>query len=678
MKYFLFVTFLFFVWVYPSVGFGALYADSVGFSGGKHPKDISPAYIESLNDIGYKLYSTYPDSTLHYANLAIELGKKINDQRGIAYGHRVLGIYHDVTGDFPSAFDAYNTSLSIYTQLGDKSGISSCLNNLGVVYYDQGNYSKALEYFFESLKIEEEINNQSGIANSLNNIGLIHDAMKDHSKSLEYMLRSMEIFEKLGDKAGVAACQGNLGAIYQAMGEYDIALDYINKSLESELEAGNTTGIANSYFSLGEFYFDMKEYHKAKDFYIRSLALEESTDNKMGMTFCLNGLAKTALEEGEVELGLGFAREGFQIASLVNSPAQINLLTQRLYEGYKALGDITNALHYLEMHKLINDSLINADKAKAIASLESEAALEKKDIIIAQEQSARKVQRVLNYIVTLALFVSVFFIYTTVRARKKEKRANDKLAEVNAKVVAQADDLKKLNATKDRLIAIIGHDMRSPINSLKSILDLFDHKIIDREGFIDLSEKLRVTLDNVHLTLNNLLLWANGQMHGIENRPKMVDMAAIMDENLALFQVQAEAKFIKIQSNIPRDAMVFADEDQLKIIVRNLLSNSLKYSFEHGEIMVSSSIANNFCTVEVRDHGMGMSEDIINSLFTFPINKSRAGTNSEKGTGVGLMLCKDFVERNGGKIWVESQDGVGSRFYFTIPVASALPDIGTN
>lgn len=232
-------------------------------------------------------------------------------------------------------------------------------------------------------------------------------------------------------------------------------------------------------------------------------------------------------------------------------------------------------------------------------------------------------------------------------------------------------ELKEMNETKQKLFSIIAHDLRSPISQLKGSLDLVNQAYISPEEFGKIAKKLSVEVDLLHSTLDNLLRWSLSQFQGIIASPEKIVLTDAIEKQAALFFRPAlEAKNLTLILELGSHA-VWADPDHLNLVMRNLLSNAIKYSYQNGEILVIARKEGSDIILEIRDQGIGMQSSLKNSVFQMENMISSTGTSNEKGTGLGLKLCKEFIEINGGKIWVESELGKGSHFYFSLPAAIA-------
>jgi signal transduction histidine kinase len=236
----------------------------------------------------------------------------------------------------------------------------------------------------------------------------------------------------------------------------------------------------------------------------------------------------------------------------------------------------------------------------------------------------------------------------------------------------QQDKLKleELNKTKDKLFSIIAHDLRGPFNSILGFSKLLIAKSKDFE--IAKSKKylgiINLSAQNTLVLLDNLLNWAKSQTGQINLNPKKIILSSIIREIIELSNPAAIAKEISLIQNIPDKIVAYADEDMLKIVLRNLISNAIKYTNHGGNIGVLANREQSQVEITITDNGVGMNEETINKLFRIETYETTIGTAKEKGSGLGLILCKELVEKQGGKIWVESEEGKGSDFKFTLPL----------
>jgi PAS domain S-box-containing protein len=231
------------------------------------------------------------------------------------------------------------------------------------------------------------------------------------------------------------------------------------------------------------------------------------------------------------------------------------------------------------------------------------------------------------------------------------------------------EELKMLNSTKDKLFTIIAHDLRSPFQSLLSASELLAMEIesLSHEEIVIFSKGLNDNLKNLHGLLDNLLNWSLMQRNMLEYKPVNLNLVDIINKKIELSNQSAVEKNISITNNIDTGTMVFADDNMLRPVIQNLIINAIKFTPKNGRIIISSIEKDGFVEVSVKDTGIGIESEKISTLFNFNSLFTTDGTEGERGTGLGLPLCKEFVEKLGGKIWVQSEVGNGSTFTFTLP-----------
>jgi signal transduction histidine kinase len=264
----------------------------------------------------------------------------------------------------------------------------------------------------------------------------------------------------------------------------------------------------------------------------------------------------------------------------------------------------------------------------------------------------------------------VTILLLTVFLYLSKRRSNKQLKTSNAIIQAQNIQLQDLNATKDKFFSIIGHDVKGPLNSLSSFAGLLINHTdkLSKEDIQMLAKDLDKSLKNLFALLENLLEWSRSQTGNIEFNPEPFDLTAVLTENKALLEAQAANKKIQILQPHTTPLHIQAHRHSITTVVRNLLSNAIKFTPEGGTITLAIVPNASTVTVSIKDTGVGMSPEVIEKLFRIDTKHSTKGTADEKGTGLGLILCKDFIDKNGGNLGVTSEVDKGSTFYFTLPL----------
>lgn len=234
----------------------------------------------------------------------------------------------------------------------------------------------------------------------------------------------------------------------------------------------------------------------------------------------------------------------------------------------------------------------------------------------------------------------------------------------------QSEELKKIIATKDKFFSIVAHDLRSPFNSFLGLTQIMAEELpgMSMPSAQNLAVSMNKSATNLYRLLENLLQWSQMQNEALPFHPEFISLQLILDESMLMVHEPAKNKGIEVTSTVPGDLLVFADVNMLQTIVRNLIFNAVKYSFSGGSVNLSAiTTGDQSLELSVQDTGIGMSRAILDNLFRLDVRTGRKGTDGEPSTGLGLLLCKEFVEKQGGRLGVESEVGKGSRFYFTIP-----------
>lgn len=280
----------------------------------------------------------------------------------------------------------------------------------------------------------------------------------------------------------------------------------------------------------------------------------------------------------------------------------------------------------------------------------------------------------------------VDFITKPFQAEEVKARVHThlKLHQQSKKLLEQSKELLELNATKDKFFSIIAHDLRGPLGGFMGLSEMMadENQGFEPEEMKEMTLALSQSARNIYNLLENLLEWSQMQRGRTSFNPQIVSLNESASECLKLVTESANKKMIQLEVDIPKEHTVFADINMIHTIIRNLVSNAIKFTPKGGIVSIFSGIADNKAAIiGVRDTGIGMDSEMIYNLFRINVNSSRPGTEGEHSTGLGLLLCKEFVEKHGGELWVESEVRKGSVFYFTIPyytegnqvVSSSIP-----
>jgi signal transduction histidine kinase len=242
------------------------------------------------------------------------------------------------------------------------------------------------------------------------------------------------------------------------------------------------------------------------------------------------------------------------------------------------------------------------------------------------------------------------------------------LEEIERRKEVEAE-LQKLNATKDKFFSIIAHDLKNPIGAFKNVSEVLSTMLDDlsKEEVREFIDDITVSSSQLFKLLENLLMWSRSQTGSMNVNKEEFELKYIIDSNLSLMKMNADSKEIELKSRLVGDLNAFGDQNMINTVIRNLISNALKFTDKGGVITISTKNEGDNLIVSISDTGMGMTPETMNKLFRIDQHHTTRGTNNETGTGLGLILCQDFVHKQGGDIWVESEIGKGSTFSFSVP-----------
>ncbi|MBW6478755.1 MAG: tetratricopeptide repeat-containing sensor histidine kinase [Bacteroidales bacterium] len=675
--------------------------------------DDSPDTLlfEAYYRLSWELKSTVPLQALEYANEALRIAEKLNRQSKIADALSYIGVIYWQMGNFNMALVYHQEANSIYTEIQDQKGIARSNTNLGIIFSNQSYYDRALDYYFKALMLYEEIDNQSGMAAVLNNIGMVYEYQKDYELAERYHLQSLEIKQKLNDPKGMAFSYNNLGLVYQGQGELELANDYFLQALKIRIDLNDKREIASTYGNLGNLFFLLKDYRQSEQYLNKSLELYKEVDDKSGIAKIYNSLGRLYKKWGNMERSVSFFEHSMEISKTIGLNRMVTENYLNLAEVMHRLGDYESAYQYQQKYIVMRDSIYSEESRRKIYELqfmydreqkESELQLLRKNEQITMLSSQRdKLLRNFLIIGVIMILVSLFLLYnrflilrnsnvllekqkeeisesnaqlvelnhSLMEQKKMYEELNYKLNLSNQKLKESEKNLMEINATKDKFFSIISHDLRNPFASIVSFSRILKRDILNmnKDELKELALELDKSVLKIDNLLENLLQWSRTQTGKIKYRPEYIALHEIIKENLNLVQNNARDKNIILIDTVDDDLAVWADRNMTDTVIRNLLSNALKYTEQGGEIKLSSYLKDHKVHISVKDNGVGIADENKRKIFQTDSLHSTYGTMDEKGSGLGLLLCKEFVEKQGGEIFFESERGKGSVFTFSLP-----------
>lgn len=634
-----------------------------------NPKDTT--HIKLLVELAFSYRYLEMDSLYSIGKRALEYSEKIDYTYGKIKGLDALGNYYYNKGEREKSMPLFQEALRLATEAKDIPSELSIINAMAQNYSFEGNYAEALNLNLKGIDLAREIDDQPMLSVLNENIAGLYADQKDFKNALMFYDTVQKINRRLGDEVIDAETQSNMASLYKDAKDYKNAMFNINRSISTFEKHKVYDWLAYAYEVKGDIYLDQEKYKWALYWYDQSNMLfkHQIEDDRIKIQL-MNGMAKVYFGLEQDSLALVYAQKGLALSDKIKSLQGKIDCSETLYKVHKKNGNTPEALAYLESFKILSDSLFKDKNKQSLSLLETKLQYEqeKQELIEANETALAK-QR--NYIYFSVIILMILSIITFVirRSENIQRKLNRELKEKSTAVTQREAQLHEINKTNTKLFSIIGHDLRGPIGGLQSMLKLFTDGEISTKEFVSFIPKLKTDVDNISFTLNNLLSWGMNQLNGVVTKPKRVSLSNLVNNNIQLLSEIANSKSIKIINQLPENPRIWADSHQMDIVVRNILSNAIKFTPENGLITINAVEKAGMWQVSIRDTGIGMTAEMQRSIFKDSSNITTYGTNNEKGTGLGLSLCKEMVLKNNGEIWVDSVPRKGTTFYFTVPKA---------
>jgi signal transduction histidine kinase len=634
------------------------------------------AKIDAYSELIMFCIRVMPQNASVYGKEALKIAKQHNYLKGEADILYVLGVSHYAQSEYPEAMEYFEKAYSIRKIEKDNVGIGECLNRIGLIYNVQGEFEKALDYCLQSVRLLENENNAKALGRAYNHLGIIYYIINDIPKAEETMLKALTYCEKINDELILAVSHEHLGILYIKTKDYDKAIYHIEKTQELRKTKNDLLGLSGSYDNLGIIYRNMEKYDDALKNFQKSIELKTKLGNKRGMASSLAGIGLTYYNMGQFEKGLTQMKQAYAIRKELNDKRGMVASLNRLADIYAAMGNYKSAFESIKLSKTYSDSILNEQKNKAIAQLQEEFQAERKSKEILLLQKENTIQ---SYFQTLLIFLALMLsviVVSILMANRSKQKTNELLVKNNKLITDQKEELHllnskltDLNATKDKLFSIIAHDLKSPFHGLMGLLHIIleDIKELSLEEIREFIEGMKDSVDHIYKLLENLLEWALFQRNMIEYVPVKVNLFDSVTDIINSQKSNFTNKSITVSNKISQDVQVNADINMIHTILRNLLSNAIKFTERNGKVEINSSEQQDFIQLNITDSGIGISEKMIPLLFSAGEKTSRPGTDGESSSGLGLVLCKDYIGKHNGKIWVESEENIGTTFHILLP-----------
>ncbi|HNX55727.1 MAG TPA: ATP-binding protein [Prolixibacteraceae bacterium] len=581
--------------------------------------------------------------------------------------------------NFTEAIKEYEKAIPYYQHINDSTGMTTCYSYIGISNFNLSKNKEAIAAYLEGLRLSK--NDPDYSAELLANIGLAHDVMDNFTEAISYYKKALALNQSIRDTGSMAIDYDYLGITYSRLKKPDSSLVNYNKALilfkKMKKEDRYAVSLTNTAWVLQNY---PDSLDKALNYFNTAWKKFQELGWNHYEPDINHGIGNILSKQGKYNEAIVLLKKSISQAIALKREF---LLKKQIYgalaETYQKKGDYRNAYENQILYTQYNDSAVQKEKFEQISRLEKQYETEKKQNEIMRLQSREELMNVelhknkqlktLGFVTACLLLFFVMYVLS----KYYDKIKLNKLLETKNKRIEQSEsELRQLNAAKNKFFSIIAHDLKNPFHNiigysqlLTSEYDNFNET--ERKKF---AASINQSTNNVFRLLQNLLEWSRAQTGRLVFLPREIDFGHILKNALSVLRPLADQKQISIELDYDEELTIFADPQMIETVLRNLINNAIKFTPEHGKITISARLANEQVEIRITDTGIGIAEKEAQTLFKIDSTIKRKGTNNEDGSGLGLILCKEFVHKHNGSISVESTPGKGSSFYFILPQIS--------
>lgn len=581
-----------------------------------------------------------------------------------------------------------DSSLSFSSQVDLPKIKANALNIKAVAYLIKSDFETSMKLNLEALKIRETIQDTVGLVESHLNIGNILYRTNKSNEAVQRYKKALAYAKLANSQRGLSLLFNNIGSYYRdrykvskESSDLDSAKVYLIQSLEIKTSLNDSKGLIHTLNQLSELALGEKKYMLAESYLNRGLEVSKGIADSELQISLLTQLAEFNLQVGDKAQALNYAIRAFEIAEDMESTYMISNTAGFVADAYEALGDYRNAFLFnkqkMEADRILNDENKQKIQEDLLIQYESEKKeLENQRLLEEQRFLDLSLRRKNELLIGAGIILIVLAGFGLLQRKKNHKlalaeaelkKAFNELTKKNEEIEKQAvllreanTALKESNSVREKLLSVVSHDLKTPLTSLQALLEYWEKKLLSEKELNDLLPRISKQTETVYLLLENLLEWAQTQIQYSQLQFSEVNLRALVDDSIKLAASSAEGKKLNILNEIQEDLVIHTDRDRLNFIIRNLISNAMKFTKNEGVIKLSFESSGNG-KIRVTDNGVGMSPSRVESLFSRKTGVS-IGTDGEKGSGVGLLLCKEFAESLGASLEVVSKVNEGSTF----------------
>ncbi|HOJ18060.1 MAG: sensor histidine kinase [Ignavibacteriales bacterium] len=628
------------------------------------------ARINKVKKLVQYYVNTSPTNGERWIEEGINYSRSVKDEKTEADFMLLNGKICLIRSQYRDALDYYQKALLIYNKLKSENEIASCYNEIAYVSNYIGEFQKGLEYSYKAEKLATEIKDQINQADAFNNISISNYLLKDSLKAEQYYKKALALSKQIDYPIGLAAAYVHKSIYLFSAGQFDNGLEYAFMALDEYKRVDYRRGIAGTLENIALLYRKKKEFTKSLNYHNQSLEIKGQIGDKQGIAATYANIGLIYWDTNDREKAKIYFQKSYDLRYVLGDLRGLGVVSDFFSQLFEEEGNYKESLRYYKLYKTYQDTLFNEKKQIQINMLSAQYESEKKESQIKQLEADNALNKTIFYylliIAILAISVAILFGVLI----QKNKKTNQILIRKNEQITEQKELLEKLNselsltnAEKDKLFAIIAHDLKSPFQSILGFSDIIttESDKLSKEEILNYFQLISESNNNLYELIENLLSWSLIKMGKLKINPEPFTPIDDINKIIRLYHGNLHEKNISVNLEASKEDHLNIDRNSFMIILRNLISNSIKYTKSGGSIDITAHKSDGVYELKVRDSGVGMSEEVIEDILSKDIN-STSGTRGEKGTGFGLMICLEMIERNNGKLDISSTPGKGTEF----------------
>lgn len=590
------------------------------------------ARIDLLLQISRELKTSQPREAFGYAREALAMAVDMKDPYRTGVASRTVAEVYAITAVYDKALEYLLMALKQFEDLGDTLEMALCYDELGIVYMQSGDFAKAQTNYQQALSLNKKTRNPAQIARNYMNIGSNYLKTDSVDKGLSYFMVSLMIADSMKMDNEKMTLLKNIGQGYARLGKHEDALKNFYMVLELLGEKPEDLTRCEAFVSIAQGYYNLRNYPAA----------------------------------------LKYAGQGYELAKSRSFDQIYRDAAGVLADINAAQGNYKQAYDFIREYRSLSDTIMNAEKSEQLARMQTLYDVnlkERENISLRQEnyqnQKRMRTRTLVIIIITSLVVVLAFLLYAL-------NMMNNKQLALNKKLAAQSGELEALNDLKDKFFSFVAHNLKNPFNTIMGFSELMQRatESHDLEKTRQYSGLIYDLSTQVQKVLANLLDWSRLQRRSFECKPEMVELTSLIKDVMEMNNKEAARKDIDLNINDQGNVSVMADRSMITTVLQNLVSNAINFTPPSGHISIDCRVTGPQAEVSVTDTGVGISSENLARLFDFDFSQAKIGSSDHSGAGLGLVICREMLTKNGGTIQATSNPGKGSSFTFTLPVAS--------